>query len=175
MKKCLLYTLALISILVFGACGELEESKKGELPKESKSTAKAEKETTVPESTANKISKEIFGDALIDTEYYEASNHVNIYVNLTNLSDNLTNNMIKTEAYNDVTALLIELQNEYVFDDIYVEFETTLVSHYEERKDKVIAIDFEKETIERIDFDTFLSPDIPHAADHYWEHPLFSE
>lgn len=175
MKKYLLYTLALISLLVFGACGELEESKKGELPDESRSTAKAEKEATTPESALNKISREIFGDALIDTEYYEASNHVNIYVNLTNLSDNLTNNMIKTEAYNDVTKLLITLQNEHAFDDVYVEFETILVSHYEERKDKVIAIDFEKETIERIDFDTFLSPDIPHAADHYWEHPLFSE
>lgn len=174
MKKFLLSALTLISILVLGACSESEGSEEEEVPKESEGTTE-EKEAAIPESTANKISREIFGDALIDTEYYEASNHVNIYVNLNNLSDGLTNNMIKTEAYSDVTNLLIALQNEYAFDDVYVEFETTLVNHYEERKDKVIAIDFEKETIERVDSDNFLSPDIPNEADHYWEHPLFSE
>lgn len=134
---------------------------------------RAEEEANSPENVINEISEEVFEDELIETEYHENNNHANIYVNL---GESFTVNTAKTGSYINVTDFLKEIQGLEGFNSVYVEFEATFTNEYgEENNNQALTYDFEKDTIDQINFDNFMHTNIPEVADHYWEHPAFAE
>ncbi len=101
----------------------------------------------------------------------------NPYMNTTRIvfkgADSLTPNMIVSGAYLDIKDILKAIQP-LIDTDVYIFVKYPLVDAYGNSEDhKVIQADFSLDTIKKINFDKFLSDNIPVVADSWWNHRVF--
>jgi len=93
-------------------------------------------------------------------------------------NENLTKNLTRGGIWIDTKDLVKELSLILSPDvkAITVEPYLTLVDQYgEEKLSRVALITIERETWEKINWDNFLTDDIPNIADSFWLHPALSD
>lgn len=179
----------LLVVLVIGGAlaGGDEDTTSEEVTAEEPDTevvADADEETTeevveeepeeVVELTSEEKIKEaaddIYGNNLVEVEYIDATNHYNVYTNTAGLSAN----MDRKSAYFNATNFLEKIKD-VDFDSVYIEYRTVFVDDYgNEEEREGITYDITKETIDKINFDSFLAEKLPSVADSYWQHPAFN-
>ena len=116
------------------------------------------------------VADEVFGDELIDFEYMEAAERYFIYTNTSGLSAN----MDRKSAYFSATDFLEKIKDED-FDSVYLEYKAVFIDDFgNEEERKGIAYDVTKETVDKINFDSFLPEKLPDIVDSYWQHPAFN-
>ena len=85
-------------------------------------------------------------------------------------SENLTSKMTAEGMYMDIANILKEIQEDI---DVNVDINVTYPlqdSYGNIEEDIVINATFNNETIKKINFDNFLSKNIPSIADEWWNH-----
>jgi len=96
------------------------------------------------------------------------------YIAKENLTTNLTRRGIWTDTKDLVKELSLILSQDVKA--ITVEPYLTLVDQYgEEELSRVALITIERETWEKINWDNFLTDNMPNVADSYWLHPALSD
>lgn len=96
------------------------------------------------------------------------------YVAKENLTTNLTRRGILSNTKDLVQELSLVVDQDV--DAIVVEPHLTLVDQYgEESLSRVALITIERATWEKINWDNFLTDNLPNIADSYWLHPALSE
>lgn len=117
-----------------------------------------------------KAVEEELGSRLIEVEYVEETDHYNIYAKTSAISAN----MDRKGTYFDTTNILEEIQNED-FNSLYFEYQANFVDDFgDSEQRKGITYDLSKETVDKINFDSFLPDKLPNIADSYWQHPAFN-
>ncbi|SCN38280.1 Protein of unknown function [Bacillus cytotoxicus] len=90
--------------------------------------------------------------------------------------ENLTNNMTKKGMWMDTVDILKNLSNEKEISEIVFFYTFPMVDPYgNKKKDTVMKITLNRETLDKINFDNFLFDNLPKIADQYWEHPAFNK
>lgn len=176
---------SVVVILVIGALGDSEEpdvEAEANEPKVEEVAEKKEQEVEeveeeepeevelTTEEKVNAIAEDVFGSKLINFEYMDATNHYNVYVKTSGLSAN----MDRKSAYFSATDFLEGIKDED-FDSVYLEYQAVFIDDFgNEEERKGITYDVSKETIDKINFDSFLPEKLPDIVDSYWQHPAFN-
>lgn len=155
---------------------EEEKKKTEEKPKKEEST-KQTKESTVSEDKTTKDSTEeaikekiikVVGEENLETFNYVPDN--NFALIKFKGSENLTSKMTVEGMYMDIANILKGIQEDI---DVNVDINVTYPlqdSYGNIEEDIVIKATFNNETIKKINFDNFLSKNIPSIADEWWNH-----
>jgi hypothetical protein len=91
------------------------------------------------------------------------------------INDNLTNNMIKFGAREDIEKILKKVQSSgYDYSEVTVAGTFLLTDKFGNSEESPIAIvKFKRETINKINWESFISDNIFDIADSVWLHPTF--
>ena len=169
---------AIVAFAGFIITYDEEESVEAEEPETEEVVEKKEPEVEeepeevelTTEEKIKAIAEDVFGSELIDFEYMEASERYFIYANTAGLSAN----MDRKSAYFSATDFLEKIKDED-FDSVYLEYQAVFVDDFgNEEERKGITYDVTKETVDKINFDSFLAEKLPDVADSYWQHPAFN-
>lgn len=149
---------------------EEEKTKKEESTKQTKESTASEDKTT-KDSTEEVIKEKIIkvvGEENLETFNYVPDN--NFALIKFKGSENLTSKMTVEGMYMDIANILKEIQEDI---DVNVDINVTYPlqdSYGNIEEDIVIKATFNNETIKKINFDNFLSKNIPSIADEWWNH-----
>lgn len=131
-----------------------------------------EKEPVTIEDKVQKIGKKVFNDKLIKTEFVSATNHVNISFNTTGLSVG----MDKNAANSDVKEALEKIQALEEIESVTFIGNGELVDEYgNSESEKILTYDFDRETMDKINYDNVVIDNIPDIATDYYQHPALFE
>ena len=160
----------IVGVIAFaGFALTVDDSEVGGETKEPEVEVEVEEVELTTEEKIKTVANEVFGDELIDFEYMEASERYFIYANTAGLSAN----MDRKSAYFSATDFLEKIKDED-FDSVYLEYQAVFVDDFgNEEERKGIAYDVTKETVDKINFDSFLPDKLPDIVDSYWQHPAF--
>ncbi len=156
-----------------------EEKKERE--KEEKTAAPVEKQPASLEDKINKIAQDNVGKK--NVESIQLNNNLgteaeNDKIALITLSgkDNLTNNMIKKGMWKDTTDMLKDIAKEKDISEVVFFWKFELEDTYGNKKNEnVMKITYNRETIDKINFDNFSFNNIPTTANQYWQHPAIDK
>ena len=130
-------------------------------------------ESTVEGKVTNFINKE-FGketnskkERIVSVGYVDGTFEV-----LLNVDDNLSVNLMKTNMLSYATDIFEEVQkHEDIDTDVKVAFMAEVSDGYGNVKDtKILSIKLSQKTLDKIDFENFLYPNLETVADVYNEH-----
>jgi len=131
-----------------------------------------EKEPVTIEDKVQKIGKKVFNDKLIKTEFVSATNHVNISFNTIGLSVG----MDKNAANSDVKEALEKIQALEEIESVTFIGNGELVDEYgNSESEKILTYDFDRETMDKINYDNVVIDNIPDIATDYYQHPALFE
>lgn len=132
----------------------------------------SEKEPVTIEDKVQKIGKKVFNDKLIKTEFVSATNHVNISFNTIGLSVG----MDKNAANSDVKEALEKIQALEEIESVTFIGNGELVDEYgNSESEKILTYDFDRETMNKINYDNVVIDNIPDIATDYYQHPALFE
>lgn len=132
----------------------------------------SEKEPVTIEDKVQKIGKKVFNDKLIKTEFVSATNHVNISFNTIGLSVG----MDKNAANSDVKEALEKIQALEEIESVTFIGNGELVDEYgNSESEKILTYDFDRETMDKINYDNVVIDNIPDIATDYYQHPALFE
>lgn len=90
--------------------------------------------------------------------------------------ENVSANYTKKGMWIATISILKDLKNEKNISEIAFFYTYPLVDQYgNEKKDNVMKITFNRETLDKINYDNFLHNNLPKVANQYWEHPALSK
>ncbi|MEK4742666.1 MULTISPECIES: hypothetical protein [unclassified Bacillus (in: firmicutes)] len=90
--------------------------------------------------------------------------------------ENVSANYTKKGMWIDTISILKDLKNEKNISEIAFFYKYPLVDQYgNEKKDNVMKITLNRETLDKINYDNFLHNNLPKVANQYWEHPALSK
>lgn len=131
-----------------------------------------EKEPVTIEDKVQKIGKKVFNDKLIKTEFVSATNHVNISFNTIGWSVG----MDKNAANSDVKEALEKIQALEEIESVTFIGNGELVDEYgNSESEKILTYDFDRETMDKINYDNVVIDNIPDIATDYYQHPALFE
>ncbi|MEH0979205.1 hypothetical protein AB1I92_07960 [Bacillus mobilis] len=154
-----------------------EKEQATEEKKEEKTVAPAEKHPPSLDDTINKIAQDKVGKKnvesvkLNDNLGTEAPNDKIALITLSG-KDNLTNNMIKKGMWKDTADMLKGIAQEKDISEVVFFWKFELEDAYGNKNhENVMKITYNRETIDKINFDNFSFNNIPTTASQYWQHP----
>ena len=133
-----------------------------------------EQEASILKDSAEVIAHEVFGetndfngeDSIKDITLDEDRLTISVYG-----KDNLSNNMIKTGMYMDITEALKSLKEESIPNEVAFDILFPLTDAMGNEKDgSVMRVVFTADTIRNINYDNFNYDNIPTVAESYWQH-----
>ncbi|MCP1180550.1 MULTISPECIES: hypothetical protein [Bacillus] len=158
-----------------------EKEQATEEKKEEKTTAPTEKQPASLEDKLNKITQDKVGKKnvesikLNDNLGTEATNDKIALITLSG-KDNLTNNMIKKGMWKDTSDMLKDIAKEKDISEVVFFWKFELEDAYGNKKnDNVMKITYNRETLDKINFDNFSFNNIPTTATQYWQHPAIDK
>ncbi|HFJ9341796.1 TPA: hypothetical protein ACGW5N_003157 [Bacillus mobilis] len=159
-----------------------EEKKQAkEEKKEEKTATPVEKQPTSLEEKLNKIAQDKVGKKnvesikLNDNLGTEATNDKIALITLSG-KDNLTNNMIKKGMWKDTSDMLKDIAKEKDISEVVFFWKFELEDTYGNKKNEnVMKITYNRETLDKINFDNFSFNNIPTTATQYWQHPAIDK
>jgi uncharacterized membrane protein YkoI len=90
--------------------------------------------------------------------------------------DGLTTNFIKKGMWINTTDLLKRIKPMKEVKEIAINITFPMQDAYGKKSnDTIMKLRFKRETINKIDFNNFLTTNIPVVADEYWQHPSFNK
>jgi len=154
--------------------GEESADKKTEKEKEPK------KEPTVEEKLKKAVHKGFNeknsfddGDSIIAINNNEEEKFVLVKVYG---RDNLTTNMIKKGMWMGTADVLQEMKDMDEIETVDFNIVFPMQDKYGETSDDIVMkFSFSKETRERINWENFVTDNLPEIADSYWQHPAFND
>lgn len=156
---------------------EKAAEEKKEREKEEKTAAPTEKQPAPLEEKLNKITQNKVGKKnvesikLNDNLGTEAPNDKIALITLSG-KDNLTSNMIKKGMWKDTSDMLKDIAKEKDISEVVFFWKFELEDTYGNKKNEnVMKITYNRETIDKINFDNFSFNNIPTTANQYWQHP----
>lgn len=176
--------LSIIVVLAIAGAGrsadEIETAEEKEVPQETQelidevenveNVEQEEPEELTNEEEIIKIIEDEMGSKLIEVEHKEEADHYNIYAKTSGLSVN----MDRKGTYFNTSDVLEKIQDKE-FGSLYFEYQAEFVDKYgDSEQRKGITYDLTKETVDKINFDSFLPENLPEIADSYWQHPAFN-
>ncbi|EJS04904.1 hypothetical protein [Bacillus mycoides] len=78
--------------------------------------------------------------------------------------------------WTDTVSILKDLSNEKNISEITFFYKYPLIDAYgNEKKDTVMKINLNRDTLDKINFDNFSYDNLPKISNQYWEHPTFNK
>ncbi|QUG86889.1 hypothetical protein GSN03_15005 [Bacillus nitratireducens] len=78
--------------------------------------------------------------------------------------------------WTDTVSILKDLSNEKNISEITFFYKYPLIDAYgNEKKDTVMKINLNRDTLDKINFDNFPHDNLPKISNEYWEHPAFNK
>ncbi|PEL17641.1 hypothetical protein CN599_16370 [Bacillus wiedmannii] len=76
----------------------------------------------------------------------------------------------------DTISILKDIKDEKQISEITFFYKYPLVDAYgNEKKDNVMKIQLNRETLDKINYDNLLHDNLPKIANQYWEHPALTK
>ncbi|PFP97717.1 hypothetical protein COK06_13060 [Bacillus cereus] len=76
----------------------------------------------------------------------------------------------------DTISILKDIKDEKEISEITFFYKYPLVDAYgNEKKDNVMKLQFNRETLDKINYDNLLHDNLPKIANQYWEHPALTK
>ena len=124
----------------------------------------------VYDTAFEKNAHDVFGDNLREFEHIENEGKILI---TTYVPGNITENMMKRSFHMSVIEYAKNIQDED-FVDFYIDGEASMTDQYGNTEDsKVFTIGLNKETVDKINFDSFITDNLESIADAVFVHPSF--
>lgn len=93
-----------------------------------------------------------------------------------NADSNLTSGLTRFGIWSDVIEIVNKLSEDPTKESITINAYIPLVDQYgNEAPGKVMTVNFNKETWSKINWDNFLTDNVPNVADLYWIHPAIND
>ncbi|MGM7428588.1 hypothetical protein ABRZ22_05050 [Bacillus pacificus] len=90
--------------------------------------------------------------------------------------ENLTNNMTKKGMWMDTKDMLKDFTKEKEISEIAFFYKYPMVDVYGNKKnDTIMKLTFDRTTLDKINFDNFLTDNVPKVAKDYWQHPAIDK
>ncbi|CAM4269020.1 hypothetical protein [Bacillus paranthracis] len=90
--------------------------------------------------------------------------------------ENLTNNMTKKGMWMDTKDMLKDFTKEKEISEIAFFYKYPMVDVYGNKKnDTIMKLTFDRATLDKINFDNFLTDNVPKIAKDYWQHPAIDK
>ena len=163
-----------VEILEEEAPDEVETAEELEKPEDIGEVIIEEPEETEEQTEDDETSKfenifvekgqNVFGDRLINVDVYgDSSDRVNLKIEL---KDSWTKKSVRWGVLRDMETYLEEIQNED-YGEVYLGFHTDLINVYGEVYNQEVAYGkFTKETVDRINFENFITENISSIAEY---------
>ncbi|MCC2351993.1 hypothetical protein [Bacillus pacificus] len=155
-----------------------EEKKKQE--KEAAAKPIEKKEVTL-EDKVKKLTNKKFGEKKVESVKVNDNlgtedPNDKIVLITTEAKENISANYTKKGMWIDTISILKDLKDENNISEIAFFYKYPLVDQYgNEKKDNVMKITLNRETLDKINYDNFLHDNLPKVANQYWEHPALSK
>ncbi|MEK5323317.1 hypothetical protein [Aeribacillus sp. FSL M8-0254] len=149
---------------------EPEVKKNVEKPKDESKPKDENKEVKTPEDIVKKV---IEKDRIVEINKNDQNGHLLVRFKG---SENLTNESTVKGFLVDIRDLLKNLKSDSSIQTFTFNVTYSLVDNYgNESEDIVIKAGFNRETVDKINFDKFDFNKIPEVADEYWSHPAVQQ
>lgn len=90
--------------------------------------------------------------------------------------ESATQNYTRKGMWIDTIYILKDLKDEKEISEITFFYKYPLVDAYgNEKKDNVMKLQFNRETLDKINYDNLLHDNLPKIANQYWEHPALTK
>lgn len=154
--------------------------------KAKKATAKPTPMTAAPKDLKSEIQKITFDnigkttnmkkDRIVELDVTDLeSGNKSVYLKL-NASENFTNNMTKKAMWMESIKILEPISKLEKVDGVIIHWLFPLVDQYGNEKDsQVMMFSIERETLDKINWDDFLTDNLQNVVSDYYEHPAFNE
>ncbi|MBM7644061.1 hypothetical protein JOD45_000252 [Scopulibacillus daqui] len=110
-------------------------------------------------------------DSIIEINYNDNNNFLLIKVFG---KDNLSKNMIKKGMWMSISKTLKDLKDNTKFDKIAFNIVFPMQDQYGNASNNIVMkATFDRDTLDKINWENFMFENIPNVANEYWEHPSF--
>lgn len=165
---------------------ELEKKKQEQQEKKAQEELKKQEQAKEKEAAAfeNKVEKVVnkkFGEKKVESiqinDNLGTENENDKIVLITaEGKEGLSNNYTKKGMWTDTVSILKDLSNEKNISEITFFYKYPLIDAYgNEKKDTVMKINLNRDTLDKINFDNFPHDNLPKISNEYWEHPAFNK
>ncbi|WP_257209116.1 hypothetical protein [Bacillus cereus] len=162
---------------------EKEEQKTAEKAKkeqEKKEKEEAKKEKGL-EDKLNKVVNKKFGKDKVESIQINDNLGTDdpndkIVLVTTEAKESATQNYTRKGMWMDTISILKDLKDEKGISEITFFYKYPLVDAYgNEKKDNVMKLQFNRDTLDKINYDNLLHDNLPKIANEYWEHPALTK
>ncbi|MGH0945480.1 hypothetical protein ACQVTS_31460 [Bacillus mycoides] len=158
---------------------ELEKKKQEQQEKKAQEELKKqEKEAAAFENNVKKVVNKKFGEKKVESiqinDNLGTENENDKIVLITaEGKENVSKNYTKKGMWTDTVSILKDLSNEKNISEITFFYKYPLIDAYgNEKKDTVMKINLNRDTLDKINFDNFSYDNLPKISNQYWEHPM---
>ncbi|ETT85563.1 hypothetical protein [Bacillus mycoides] len=154
-----------------------EEKKK----QEKEATAPVEKKEESLEDKVKKLASNEFGKGKVESVKVNDNlgtedPNDKIVLITAEAKENVSANFTKKGMWIATISILKDLKDEKNISEIAFFYKYPLVDQYgKEKKDNVMKITLNRETLDKINYDNFIHNNLPKIANQYWEHPALSK
>ncbi|WP_255256215.1 hypothetical protein [Bacillus wiedmannii] len=156
---------------------EAEKAKK-EQEKQEKETAKKEKglEDKLNKAASKKFGKDKVESIQINDNLGTDDPNDKIVLLTAEAKESATQNYTRKGMWMDTISILKDIKDEKQISEITFFYKYPLVDAYgNEKKDNVMKIQLNRETLDKINYDNLLHDNLPKIANQYWEHPALTK
>ncbi|WP_240678707.1 hypothetical protein [Bacillus cereus] len=159
---------------------EKKEAEKAKKEQEKKEKEEAKKEKGL-EDKLNKVVNKKFGKDKVESIQINDNLSTDdpndkIVLVTTEAKESATQNYTRKGMWIDTIYILKDLKDEKEISEITFFYKYPLVDAYgNEKKDNVMKLQFNRETLDKINYDNLLHDNLPKIANQYWEHPALTK
>lgn len=159
---------------------EKKEAEKAKKEQEKKEKEEAKKEKGL-EDKLNKVVNKKFGKDKVESIQINDNLGTDdpndkIVLVTAEAKESATQNYTRKGMWIDTIYILKDLKDEKEISEITFFYKYPLVDAYgNEKKDNVMKLQFNRETLDKINYDNLLHDNLPKIANQYWEHPALTK
>ncbi|MCU5519865.1 hypothetical protein OCA41_06015 [Bacillus cereus] len=159
---------------------EKKEAEKAKKEQEKKEKEEAKKEKGL-EDKLNKVVNKKFGKDKVESIQINDNLGTDdpndkIVLVTAEAKESATQNYTRKGMWMDTISILKDLKDEKGISEITFFYKYPLVDAYgNEKKDNVMKLQFNRETLDKINYSNLLHDNLPKIANEYWEHPALTK
>ncbi|MFK4417135.1 membrane-bound lytic murein transglycosylase [Bacillus sp. RC251] len=156
---------------------EAEKAKKDQEKKEKEEAKKAKGlEDKLNKAASKKFGKDKVESIQINDNLATDDPNDKIVLLTAEAKESATQNYTRKGMWMDTISILKDLKDEKGISEITFFYKYPLVDAYgNEKKDNVMKIQLNRETLDKINYDNLLHDNLPKIANQYWEHPALTK
>ncbi|WP_227255732.1 hypothetical protein [Bacillus thuringiensis] len=159
---------------------EKKEAEKAKREQEKKEKEEAKKEKGL-EDKLNKVVNKKFGKDKVESIQINDNLGTDdpndkIVLVTAEAKESATQNYTRKGMWMDTISILKDLKDEKGISEITLFYKYPLVDAYgNEKKDNVMKLQFNRDTLDKVNYDNLLHDNLPKIANQYWEHPALTK